>query len=64
MKIRNKKENADYVGYLKGALDQIEQAIDSVTYVSYPELNQGVVAKLKEASRLLTACASAGLLKP
>jgi hypothetical protein len=64
MKIRNKKENSAYTGYLKIAIDQIDQAVDSVTYSSYPELNQGVITKLSEAIKLLEACTAAGIFKP
>ena len=64
MKIRNKKENAEYISYLKNAIDQIAQATDSITFENYPEMNQGVAAKLNEATRLLNACVSAGIFKP
>lgn len=64
MKVRNKKENTTYVEYLETAVDQIGQAVDSITYQNHPELNQGILAKLNEATRLLTACISAGIFKP
>ena len=64
MKIRNKKENTAYVEYLRTAIDQIGQAVDSVTYPTCPDLNQGVITKLNEAIKLLDACATAGIFKP
>ena len=64
MKIRNKKENTAYAEYLRTAIDQIEQAVDSVTYPTYPELNQGVITKLNDAIKLLDACTTAGILMP
>jgi hypothetical protein len=64
MKVRNRNENLNYIKHLKAAIDQIEQAVDSVTYVVYPELNQRLIAKLNEAADLLEACAHAGIFKP
>lgn len=64
MKIRNKSENVNYIGHLETAIDQIEQAIDSVTYTSYPEINQRLTAKLREAIELLENCSRAGIFKP
>jgi hypothetical protein len=64
MKVRNRNENLNYIKHLKAAIDQIEQAVDSVTYVVYPELNQRLIAKLNEAADLLKACAHTGIFKP
>lgn len=64
MKIRNKKENSNYVDYLETAIDQLEQAIDSVTYPSYPGLNQRLIDKLTEVVNTLDTCSRAGIFKP
>ena len=64
MKIRNRNENINYIDYLETAIDQIQQAIDSVTYTCYPELNRRLIAKLNEAADLIEACAHAGIFKP
>jgi hypothetical protein len=64
MRVRNKKENSDYVEYLETAIDLINQAIDSVSYPGYPEINQNLIAKLEEAKGLLEACSRAGVFKP
>lgn len=64
MKVRNKSENINYIDYLETAIDQIEQVIDSITYSSYPEMNQRLAAKLKEAINILDACSEAAIFKP
>ena len=64
MRVRNKKENSDYVEYLETAIDLINQAIDSVSYQGYPEINQNLIAKLEEAKGLLETCSRAGVFKP
>jgi hypothetical protein len=64
LKVRNRNENACYAEYLKTAIDQINQAIDNVTYTCYPELNQRLIAKLREAADLVEACSHAGIFKP
>jgi hypothetical protein len=64
VKVRNKSDNTNYIDYLETAADQIEQAIDSVTYTSYPEINKRLAAKLKEAIDILDACSRAAIFKP
>jgi hypothetical protein len=64
MKVRNKNDNADYVNHLKAAMCQIDLAIDSVTYVSHPELNKQLIAKLMEINSLLDTCTRIGIFKP
>ena len=64
MKVRNKSENINYIDYLETAIDQLEQAIDSITYTSYPEINQRLTAKLKEVINILDACSGAVIFKP
>ena len=44
MKIRNKNENYYYIKHLESAIDEAKQAIDAITYVSYPEMNQRTIA--------------------
>ena len=39
MKIRNKNDNHDYTEFLKLAISEAKQAVDTITYESYPEIN-------------------------
>lgn len=64
MKIRTGKENAHYINYLDTAIDQISQAIDSITYTVYPEVNQRLIAKLEEAVCTLEEASHACVFKP
>ena len=64
MKVRNKNENIRYVTYLDVAIDQIQQAIDNITYTAYPELNKRTTTKLTEVIYLLDAAKSNGIFKP
>ena len=64
MKVRNKNENVRYVDYLDTAIDQIQQAIDSITYSAYPTLNRRTVEKLEEVIHDLEVAANTCLFKP
>ena len=64
MKVRNKNENIRYVAHLDVAIDQIQQAIDDITYTAYPELNKRIITKLAEIIPLLDAAKSNGIFKP
>ena len=64
MKVRNRNENENYRDYLEIAIDNVEQAIDSITYSAYPELNRRVIAKLKEAICALDEASEAPIFKP
>ena len=64
MKVRNKTENVRYVDYLDTAIDQIQQAIDSITYSAYPNLNRRTVEKLEEIIHDLEVAANTCLFKP
>lgn len=64
MKIRNQIEKAPYVAYLKSAMSEVEQAIDSITYTAYPELNKRTIEKLQEVIDLLDKASAACIFKP
>jgi hypothetical protein len=64
MKVRNKNDNIRYVDHLDEAIDKVEQAIDDITYSSYPELNKRLITKLQEVAELLEACSHAAVFKP
>lgn len=64
MKVRNKNDNLKYVDHLEEAIDKVEQAIDNITYSSYPELNKRLIAKLQEVAEFLDTCSHAAVFKP
>jgi hypothetical protein len=64
MKIRNKNENVSYIEHLESAIDEIKQAIDSITYVSYPETNRRTIDKLKKAIIVLEDMINMCIFKP
>lgn len=64
MKVRNKNENVRYVDHLETAVDKVQQAIDNITYTSYPEMNKRTIAKLNEAVSILESVMNTGIFKP
>ncbi len=64
MKIRNKNENAVYLQHLESAIDELKQAIDSITYVSYPETNRRTIDKLKKAITIIEDMLNMCIFKP
>lgn len=64
MKIRNKNENCYYAEYLKSAISEARQAVDTITYVSYPEVNQRTIAKLNKAIHMMNEALDGCIFKP
>lgn len=64
MKVRNKNENIRYVRYLTEASASIKQAIDSITYLAYPDFNKRTIAKLEEVAHILEVTAATPIFKP
>ena len=64
MKIRNKNENYYYIKHLESAIDEAKQAIDAITYVSYPEMNQRTIAKLKKSISTMEDMLNMCIFKP
>ena len=64
MKIRNKNENIDYAEYLKSAISEARQAVDAITYTSYPEVNQRTIAKLNKAIHMMNEALDTCIFKP
>jgi hypothetical protein len=64
MKIRNKNENIDYTEYLKSAISEARQAVDAITYISYPEVNQRTIAKLNKAIHIMNEALDGCIFKP
>jgi len=64
MKIRNKNENRIFVDHVESAIDKAEQAIDSITYTSYPEMNKRTIEKLKKAIDMMEDALNMCIFKP
>lgn len=64
MKIRNKNENRDYTEYLKSAISEAKQALDTITYESYPEINQRTIARLRKAIHVMNEAIDTPIFKP
>lgn len=64
MKIRNKNENCSYIEHLESAIYEAKQAIDNITYISYPEVNQRTVAKLRKAIHMMNEAIETCVFKP
>lgn len=64
MKIRNKNDNHDYTEFLKSAISEAKQAVDTITYESYPEINQRTIARLRKAIHVMSEAIDTPIFKP
>lgn len=64
MKIRNKNENNQFIKHIKTAIDEMQQAIDSITYTSYPEINSRTIATLNKVVDILENVSKNWIYKP
>lgn len=64
MKVRNKSENIRYRNHVESAIDEIQQAIDTITYSSYPEINKRIIEKLQNITELMENALDACICKP
>lgn len=64
MKIRNKNDNTEYTEFLKSAISEAKQAVDSITYESYPEINQRTIARLRKAIHVMREAIDTPIFKP
>lgn len=64
MKIRNKNENSQFAEHLESAIYELKQAIDCITYVSYPEVNQRTIARLRKAIHMINETLNGCVFKP
>ena len=64
MKIRNKNENHDYTEYLKSAISEARLAVDTINYISYPEVNQRTIARLNKAIHIMNEALDTCIFKP
>lgn len=64
MRIRNKNENIEFVNNIKSAIEDVEQAIDGVTYISYPEMNKRTRENLRKAIAIMEDTLNMCIFKP
>ena len=64
MKIRNKSENNHYKNHIESAIDEIKQAIDTITYSSYPDINKRTIEKLQNVIKTMDDALDACIFKP
>ena len=64
MKVRNKNENTWYKNHIESAIDELEQAIDTISYISYPDINKRTIEKLKDAIKIMDDALDACIFKP
>lgn len=56
--------NNRFMEYLESAIDKAEQAIGSISYSSYPEINKEVIAKIEKAIALMEDALDMEISKP
>ncbi len=64
MKIRNKNENIQFIKHLNNAIDELKQAIDTITYTSYPDINKRTIATLEKAIDIMENVLNNCIFKP
>lgn len=64
MKIRNKNENIQFIKHIESAIDELKQAIDSITYTSYPDINKRTIATLEKAIDIMENVLNNCIFKP
>ena len=64
MKICNKNENTKFNRHIATAIDEIQQAIDSITYTSFPEINKRTIATLEKVIDILENVSRNCIFKP
>jgi molybdopterin synthase catalytic subunit len=56
--------NERFMEYLESAIDKAEQAVDSISYSSYPEVNKEVIAKIEKAIAIMEEALDMEISKP
>ena len=57
-------DTARFMEYLESAIDKANQAISSISYSSYPEINKDPIATLRQAITLMTDALDMEIHKP
>lgn len=60
----NMEENCRFAGYLASAIDYAEQAISSILYPDYPEINKETIAKIQTACDIMEEVLDSDIFKP
>lgn len=56
--------NSRFMEYLESAIDKAEQAVSSISYSSYPEINKDVISKIEKAVDLMKDALDMEISKP
>lgn len=64
MKICNKNENIRFTKHIESAIDEIKQAIDCITYESFPDINKRTVTTLRKTIDVLENVLKNYIFKP
>ena len=60
----NMEENCRFAEYLASAVDKAEQAISSILYPDYPEINKETIAKIQSAIDIMEDALDSDIFKP
>lgn len=64
MKIRTHDENYRLIEHLESAIGKTQEAISSISYSSYPNLNRDAIIKLETAIMMMEDVLEMGIFKP
>ena len=64
MKIRTQNENYKLIENLESAIGKIQEAIGSITYSSYPNLNKEAIIKLETAKDTMEEVLEMDIFRP
>lgn len=64
MKIRTHDENYSLIENLESAIGKTQEAISSISYSSYPNLNRDAIIKLETAIMMMEDVLEMGIFKP
>lgn len=56
--------NNHFVEYLESAIDKAEQAVSSISYYSYPEINKEVIETIEKAIDFLEDALDMEIFRP
>ena len=64
MKICTHNENYELIGNLESAIGKTQEAIGSISYSSYPNLNREAIIKLETAIMMMNDVLEMSIFKP
>lgn len=64
MKIRTQSENYSFIENLESAIGKTQEAIGSISYPSYPNINKETIIKLEMAISIMEDVLEMDIFKP